>query len=126
MTDKSMKKALRIVFQVLVNVIIVLLVIQIFSVAYNFFYKVFTDNSLNPMSRQEIEFVIKPDTSTVEVVDSLVEAGVIQDKYVMIAKIYLSSYHGKIMPGTYTLSPAMTQDEIMKEITGNNEEEESE
>lgn len=119
MTDKSMKNALRMVLQLLINVVILLLLLQVFTVAYNFSYKVFTDSAMNPTSKKEVEFVIQPDSSTLEIVDSLVESGLVPDKYVMLAKIYLSSYHGKMMPGTYVLSPSMTQDEILKAITIN-------
>lgn len=126
MTDKGMKKALRLVLQVLINIVIILLLIQVFMYAYNFAYKVFTDTCMNPINKAEVEFVIPPDSSTMEIVDSLVEAELVEDKYVMLAKVYLSSYHGKIMPGTYILSPSMTQDEIMKIITGSTDEEEEE
>lgn len=117
-TDKNMKKALRLVLQVLINAIIILLLIQIFTLAYNFSYKVFTDSCMNPNNTQEVAFVIQPDSSTTEIVDDLIAEGLVQDRYVMLAKIYLSSYHGKMKPGTYTLSPSMTQDAILKAITG--------
>lgn len=124
MTDKNMKNALRMVLQLLINIVIVLLLLQVFTQAYNFSYKVFTDSAMNPNSTKEIEFVIEPDSSTVEIVDALVEQGLVADKYVMIAKIYLSSYHGKMMPGIYTLSPAMSEDTILKAISRSDEEEE--
>lgn len=124
MTDKNMKNALRMVLQLLINIVIVLLLLQVFTWAYNFSYKVFTDSALNPNSTREVEFVIQPDSSTVEIVDGLVEQGLVADKYVMIAKVYLSSYHGRMMPGTYVLSPAMTEDEILKVISRIGEEEE--
>lgn len=124
MTDKSMKKALRLVLQTLVNVIIILVLIQAFTFAYNFSYEVFTDSCANPTSSREVSFEIQPDSTTMEIVDALVEQGLVQDKYVMLAKVYLSSYHGKMMPGTYVLSPSMTQDEILKAITGSGTEEE--
>lgn len=69
--------------------------------------------------------MIEPDSSTTEIVDALIEQGLVQDRYVMLAKVYLSSYHGKMMPGTYTLSPSMTQDDILKTITGNKEKEDT-
>lgn len=118
MTDKKMKNALRIVFRVLINLVIVLLVIQVFTMAYDFSYKVFTDTCVDPRDNKEIEFVIKPDTSTLEIVDDLISDGLVDNKYVMLAKIYASSYHGKMLPGNYVLTRSMTQDEILKTITG--------
>ncbi len=122
MTDKNMKNALRIVFRVLINIVIILLLIQAFTLAYNFAYKVFTDSCMDPRDNKEIEFVIKPDTSTVEIVDGLVTDGLAEGKYVMLAKIYASGYYGKMKPGTYILTRSMTQDEILKSITGTLEE----
>lgn len=126
MTDKGMKKALRIVLQILINIILVLIIMQVFMFAYNFFYKVFTDTSVNSSDTREIQFVIVPDSSTTEIVDELADNGLIEDPYVMLAKIYLSSYHGKIKPGTYILQPSMTQDEIMKIITATQGKQEDE
>lgn len=126
MNDKTMKNVIRLVFRTLINVVIVLLIIQAFMLSYNFFYKVFTDTSVNPSDSTEIQFVIPPDSSTTEIVNSLVEDGLVEDKYVMLAKVYLSSYHGKMLPGTYTLSKSMTQTEILKIITGTYDGEEEE
>ena len=124
MTDKGVKKALRIVLQILINIILVLVIIQVFMFAYNFFYKVFTNTSVDSSDTREIQFVIVPDSSTTEIVDALADDGLIDDPYVMLVKIYLSSYHGKIKPGTYILQPSMTQDEIMKIITGTQDKQE--
>jgi cell division protein YceG involved in septum cleavage len=108
----------------LVDVVIILVVIQAFMVSYNFFYKVFTDTCVNSSDFTEIQFVIPPDSSTTEIVDALVEDGLVNDKYVMLAKVYLSSYHGKMMPGTYFLSKSMTQTEILKVITATADDDE--
>lgn len=126
MTDKGMKKALRIVLQLLINIILILIIMQVFMFAYNFFYKVFTDTCVDSSDTREIQFVIVPDSSTTEIVDALADDGLITDPYVMLAKIYLSSYHGKIKPGTYILQPSMTQEEIMKIITATQEKQEDE
>ncbi len=126
MNDKTIKNVIRMVFRALINVVIILLVIQAFMASYNFFYRVFTDTSADPSDLTEIQFVIPPDSSTVEIVDMLVEEGLVEDKYVMLAKVYLSSYHGKMLPGTYTLSKSMTQTEILKIVTGADDEEEDE
>ena len=78
---------------------------------------------MNASDLSEKQFVIPPDSSTMEIVDALVEEGFVEDKYVMLAKVYLTSYHGKMLPGTYMLSRSMTQTEILKIITGTKDEE---
>ena len=123
MTDKIMKHALRIVFQLLIDVVIVLVLIQVFNFGYSFSYKVFTDTCVNARDDSKISVTIAPDSTTMEIVDVLVDSGVVDDKYVMIAKIYLSSYHGKLMPGTYLLTKSMTQNEILDILAGTDDEE---
>lgn len=123
MADKTIKSVIRMVFYMLVDVAIVLLVIQAFMFSYNFFYRVFTESCVNSSDLSEQQFVIPPDSSTMEIVEALVDEGFVADKYVMLAKVYLSSYHGKMLPGTYILSRSMTQTEILKVITGTQDEE---
>lgn len=118
MNDKAMKNVIWSVFHVLADIVLVFLVIQAFMLSYNFFYKVFTDTSVNASDYNEEQFVIPPDSSTIEIIDLLVDDGYVEDKYVMLAKVYLSKYHGKMLPGTYVLRKSMTQSEILKTITG--------
>ena len=124
MTDKIIKNGIRIVFYILVDVVIVLLVIQAFIASCNFAYKVFTDQPGSYLESSQVQVVIPPDSTTSEIVDILVDDGVVDDKYVMLAKIYISSYHGKMMPGTYVLSKSMTQTEILKILTHTVDEDE--
>lgn len=123
MMDKIIKNGIRIVFYILIDVVIVLLVIQAFIAAYNFSYKVFTDQPGSYLESPQVQVVIPPDSSTAEIVDILIDSDVVEDKYVMLAKIYISSYHGKLMPGTYVLSKTMTQSEILKILTHTEDEE---
>ena len=48
-----------------------------------------------------------------------------ENKYEMLMKLRLSKYYGKLLPGTYALSPSMNGDQIMRVLSGNDEEEES-
>ena len=117
MGDKVIRSGIRIVFHILIDVVIVLAIIQIFITAYNFFYSVFTDRPASYTESTQVQVIIPPDSTTVEIVDILEENGLVEDKYVMLAKIYISSYHGKMMPGTYVLSKSMTQSEILDVLT---------
>jgi len=117
MGDKVIRSGIRIVFHILIDVVIVLAIIQIFITSYNFFYSVFTDRPASYTESTQVQVIIPPDSTTVEIVDILEENGLVEDKYVMLAKIYISSYHGKMMPGTYVLSKSMTQSEILDVLT---------
>ncbi len=117
MGDKMIRSGIRIVFHILIDVVIVLAIIQIFITSYNFFYNVFTDRPASYTESAQVQVIIPPDSTTVEIVDILEEDGLVEDKYVMLAKIYISSYHGKLMPGTYVLSKSMTQSQILDALT---------
>ncbi len=117
-TENRLRVALYYAFQLLVDVVIVLIFIKGFSTAYNFSHDVFADSAKNLKSKEIVVVTILPDSSTSTVADALYDAGVIKNKYVMMAKIKVSESGSKIKSGKYGLSPSMTYSEIIKIITG--------
>lgn len=117
MSDKGLKNALRITLNVLVNSVIILLLMQAFTFSFNFGYKVFADSCANANDTNKVSIQIPKESSSKEIVDILDEAGVIDDKNVMLIKMKISKYHGKLMPGTYMVSPSMTYEEILKTLS---------
>lgn len=107
----------------LVNSFIVLILIQVFVFGYNFSYKVFANVSYHPKDNSEIVVTILPDSSSMEIAETLENLGVIEDKWVMLVRVRLGSYYSKLLPGTYTLSPSMTTDEILDALCGISSEE---
>ncbi len=126
MSDKVVKKWIRILASIFMDVVIVLVLVRVFSYGYNFCYQVFTDNPASLTSTEKVKFVVAQESSTSDIIDDLCDQEIVDDKYVMLAKVYLSSYHGKMLPGTYMLSASMPPSEIMKILTGNDEEEKPE
>lgn len=120
-SNKKVKKTLNIVLGLLINLVIVLILVQAFSMAFNFGYKVFADISCDANDTVNRDVTILPDSSTMEIVDTLVDAGVVKDKYVVLVKIKLGKYNSKLMPGTYQLNPSMTMDEVLDVISGETE-----
>ena len=117
-TENRLKVALYYSFQLLVDVVIVLVFIKGFSMAFNFSHDVFADSAKNIKNKDIVVVTLEPDSSTGTVCDKLYEAGVIKNKYVMMAKIKVNEVGGKIKAGKYGLSPSMTYSEIIKIITG--------
>ncbi len=115
--------SLKFAFSLLINSVIILLLIQVFILSYQFGYKLFGNTSYKADDKSEISVVILPDSSSVEIVEVLEDSGVIDNRWVMLARIKLGKYSSDLLPGTYVLSPSMTTDEIIDILCGKISEE---
>jgi hypothetical protein len=115
--ENRLRVALYYSFQLLVDVVILYAFIRAFSMSYNFAHDVFYDSAKNLKSKDYAVVRIEPDSSTKLVATQIYEAGLIKNKYVLMAKIKISGAGGEIKAGTYSLSQAMTYNEIIKVIT---------
>ncbi len=109
---------LRIVFGLLVNLIIVIILIEGFSYAFHFTYRMFGDFPYRPGDTSTVTITILADSSSMDVIDQVYDSGVIEDKYVFMAKTYLEGYYKSMKPDTYELSPSMTNTQILQTLTG--------
>lgn len=121
--ERKLKTALHYALAFLINVFILYLFVKVFSLAFNFSYDVFADSAKNPGSSDYAVVEILPDSSTSDIAQALYDAEVIDNKYVMIAKIKVGEYGGKIKSGTYGLSSSMTYNEILNIICGTDSDE---
>ena len=117
-TENRLRVALYYSFQLLIDVIIVLICVKAFSASFNFAHDVFVDSAKDLRSNELIVVKIAPDSSTSTICEQLYESGVIKNKYVMMAKIKLSEAGGNIKSGSYTLSPSMKYSEIIAILSG--------
>ena len=117
-TEARLRVALYYSFQVLVDVLIILLFIKAFSASFNFAHDIFVDSSKDPRDKSFVTVELSPDSSASNISAALYEAGVIRNKYVMIAKIKVNEVGGSIKAGKYELSPSMRYSEIITIITG--------
>lgn len=116
-------KGLRMVFGLIVNLAIIVFLIEGFSYAFGFTYRMFDDPPYKPGDTTTVSLTILEDSSSMDVVEQVYDSGVIADKYVFIAKTYLEGYYKTIKPGVYELSPSMTNSQILQTITGQVKEE---
>ena len=116
--ENRLRVALYYSFQLLVDVVIILIFVKAFSASFNFAHDVFYDSAKNIKSKELIEVTLRPDSSTSAIAETLYDSGVIKNKYVMIAKIKVNEVGSDIKAGTYKLSPAMKYSEIIGIITG--------
>lgn len=102
----------------LVNVSLLLVLVQGFTLAYQFSYKVFADIPYVATSPEVKQIAIEPGTEVMEIASLLDDMGIVEEKYLFLARVYLGRYDTKIKAGTYTLGPGMTPDEICRQICG--------
>ena len=115
---RSMKKVLRFMIGLLINVCILFALVKIFSGAYSFAYEVFANTSKDAGDTKIVSVEVLPDPTTMEVCESLEEAGVIDNKYAFMFKLRLGEHTSRIKAGTYKLSPSYTSKQIINILTG--------
>ncbi len=115
---RSMKKVLRFMFGLLINVCILFALVKIFSSSYEFAYEVFATTCKDAGDSKVVAVEILPDSTTMDICNALDEAGVIKNKYAFMLRLRIGEYAAKIMPGTYELSPSYTNKKIIEVLTG--------
>ena len=117
-TESRLKTALYYSVELLVDVLIVYVFIKAFALSFNFAYDVFHDSAKNPGDRSYVVVKIEPYSSAKKISNQLYDAGVIENKYVMMLRIKIGEYGDKIKAGKYGVSASMTYEEILGVLTG--------
>lgn len=112
-----------IIFRTLFNAALLFALIEGFTYSYNFSYKLFSDIPYKAASSETMNITIDSGNSAEDVAMILDTNGLVDGKYLFLARMYLGKYNTKIKAGTYTLGPGMTPDEICRSICGINSEE---
>ena len=87
-----------------------------YEIGYSFFYEAAVDEK---GSGRTVEVTVTDGMTAAQVGKLLQEDGLIKDAEVFSYQERFSSYHGKINPGTYTLSTEMTPSEMIKKLAEN-------
>lgn len=99
--------------KIIVFVLIVKYVIGIVTTAYDFGYRVFAEEPVSAEPGIAYTVELSEETTPRQVAEALEDYGLIRDKNVFYVQYLVSSYKGKLMPGNYELSTAMTADEML-------------
>lgn len=94
------------------------------AAAYDYGYRIFTEAPVSLGEGRIISVSVENPVSVREVGDMLQERGLIRDAKLFVIQELLSEYHGKIQPGIYDLSTAMTAEEMMAVMAENAPDEE--
>lgn len=96
--------------------------------AYDFGYRIFTEEPMSQAPGREVAVTIVQGDSLMDVCNLLEEKGLVRDAKLTFIQKKVSVYNADVKPGFYTLTTAMTADEMFELIAGieGEEEEESE
>lgn len=103
--------------QVIVKVVVFgFIVMYIFRgavAAYDYGYRVFTEEPISSGEGRIISVYIEGGQSALDVGKMLQEKGLIRDGRLFVIQELLSEHHGKIQPGVYDLSTSMTAQDML-------------
>lgn len=106
-------------------VFIAMFIVRTATAAYDYGFRVFAEEPVETGEGRIISVSIGTDSAR-EVGEILQERGLIRDANLFIIQELLSEYHGKIQPGIYDLSTAMTAQDMLAVIAVEPEDEASE
>ena len=114
------------VIKALVIVAVCYAIYHFATLAYAYGYQIYNQKPVSEGEGIYVHVTIPDGAGTSEIAKILKRAGVIEDTRLFTMQERLSAYHGKLQPGEYDLSTAMTPDEIMAIMAQNAPVEEEE
>lgn len=112
--------------KIIVFVLVVKYVIGLVTMAYDFGYRVFAEEPVSAEPGITYTVELSEETTPKQVAEALEDYGLIRDKNLFYVQYLVSSAKGKLMPGDYELSTAMTADEMLEIMSSSYVEEEEE
>ncbi|MDE6388175.1 MAG: endolytic transglycosylase MltG [Lachnospiraceae bacterium] len=114
----------QIIVKVVVFAIIVMYIFRAAVAAYDYGYRVFTEEAVSTGEGRIISVSIEADQSVLDVGNMLQEKGLIRDGRLFVIQELLSENHGNIQPGVYDLNTSMTVQDMLAVIAVEPETEE--
>lgn len=110
------------IVRVVVAAIILMLVYKYAVLAYEYGYRVFGETPVSEAPGREITVTIREDYSSKDIGLLLEQKGLIRDATLFAIQDKLSGLEGKIKSGDYTLSTAMTIEEMLEVMASKDDE----
>lgn len=117
---KNSKTALHLlgfILNILMMVLIVFVVIQLATAAYDIGYRVFTEPAMESEPGRDVMVEVEQGMSAWELGTELEEKGLVDNHILFTVQLQLSSYARNMKPGLYTLNTSMTAREMMQVMT---------
>ena len=112
--------------------VIILVIFRTGQKAYDFGFRIFTEEAMSPAPGRDVAVTIVQGDSTMDVGKMFEEKGLIRDAKLFYVQKKCSVYDDDIKPGFYTLNTSMTAEDMFaiiagrKDSEGGSEEEEDE
>ena len=110
-------------FKIALYVCIVVLIIWLGRLSYQFGHDIFDQQPMSPREGQEITVVVKEDDSVYDIAKTLESKGLVEDAKVFWIQEKLSNYKGQMKPGNYLLSTAYEPSRLLAIMAGEAEQE---
>lgn len=104
---------LELIIKAVVLVFAVTYIMRASTAAYDYGYRIFTEKPVSLGEGRIISVSVEDPVSVMEIGTMLEERGLIRDAKLFVMQELLSENHGKIQPGIYDLSTAMTAEEML-------------
>lgn len=114
------------IIKVVALIYIVSYIIKAATAAHDYGYRIFTEKPVSLGEGRTISVIVEDPVSVKGVGQMLEERGLIRDANLFVIQELLSESHGKIQPGIYDLSTAMTAQEMMAVMAEDAPEEDEE
>lgn len=114
------------IIKIVAAIFIIMYVYRWAGAAYNFGYRVFTEEPMSVGNGRIISVEITEDANAKSIAQMLEDKGLIRDKNVFFVQELLSEHRGKEQPGIYDLNTAMTADEMLAVLSHSAAEESDE
>lgn len=120
-TSKIVMKIVSISFSILLLVLILYGFSKLGAYAYDFGYRVFTEQPMSKEPGKDVVVQVESGMSSAEIGQMLEDKKLVRDGTLFFAQLGLSAYNGKIKPGIYTLNTSETATEMMQIMAASSE-----
>ncbi len=102
--------------------LVILVIFRIGQKAYDFGFRIFTEEAVSPAPGRDVAVTIVQGDSTMDVARMFEEKGLIRDPNLFYVQKKCSVYDNDIQPGFYTLNTSMTAEDMFAIIAGRKDE----
>jgi len=110
------------IVRVAILAVCVLLISKVGKYAYDFGYRIFTEEPMSSAPGRDVAITIVQGDSLKEVCEMLEEKGLVRDAKLTWIQKKVSVYDNDVQPGFYTLNTSMTADQMFEIIAGKKSE----
>lgn len=111
--NKTALRLLSFILNMLVMVLIAFVIAQAAASAYDMGYRVFTEPAMEKSPGRDVTVEVKKAMSSKELGILLEEKGLVENGWLFVIQLKVSSYADELKTGIYTLNTSMTAQEMM-------------